>query len=355
MPLFYLDVFEMREILKAQGRALDGVCSSIELIIDNNFIMTADEATIKDWETFLALVNPPGMTLEERRAQVAAMLYRVSHIGEPEIRELFKFFSNGSIDVGFSRGVIELAIDLAPGEVLSVAAFLQVLSRRIPAHLSLRIVFQTKVGLRIRTHGQGYPYRSPMTGIPFAGTWPKRNTLPGLDDRALEVETDTNGFPYNAPAAGTRPYRNIPAGIERDRSQIRAHTDEYGYKVAASGTHEAGTIPGHAVEPGIEDRGIRLDPSTEGFSYVTPITGKAASGKFPERASKAELTASGVQVGAKARGYPYAVSATGQTDAGTTPKREAAAAAESGRFYTTAEAEGFRYTVKLCGTSYCKS
>lgn len=355
MPLFYLDVFEMREILKAQGHDLDSVGDALELIINNNYILTADEPTIKNWETFLGLVNPPDMTLEERRSQVAAMFYPASHIGEPEIKEIFKFFSAGSIDVSFLQGQIELAISLASDEVLSVAAFLQVLARKIPAHLSLHIVFQTKVGLHIGTRGRGFTYRSPMTGAVFTGVWPQRNTAPGLADNALDVTSTTAKFLYNAPAAGTRPYRNTPAGIAQRTVQIDDTAEGFAYSAVPAGTHEAGTIPGQATVPGIDAREIRLTPEAKSFSYTFPVTGKVDAGSAPRRSSEAALANDEVSVEPYAKGYSYAVPAAGRTQTGTTPQREAGAAVESNTFFAAAEAKGFRYTVKLCGTSYCKS
>ena len=273
MPLFYLDVFEMREILKAQGRNLDSVSSAFELIVSNNYILTADEPTIKSWETFLRLVNPPGMTLEERRSQVAAMFYPASHIGEPEIKEIFRFFSAGSVDVRFLQGQIELTISLASNEVLSVAAFLQVVARKIPAYLSLSVVFQTKIGLPIGTHGRGYTYRSPLAGTAFTGVHPQRNTSPGIVDTDLSVAMNADDFLYTAPAAGTRPYRNTPAGIDSREIQLAPEAAGYPYAVSASGRERAGTTPQRAARAAVESNTLFAAAEAESFRYTVKLCG----------------------------------------------------------------------------------
>ena len=81
MPIFYLDVFEMRAILRAQGRLLDGACAGLEEIVDANFILTANEATIRPWERVFKITYKSRLTLEQRRRVVIGYIIGFGHIG----------------------------------------------------------------------------------------------------------------------------------------------------------------------------------------------------------------------------------------------------------------------------------
>lgn len=141
MPLFYLDVFEMREILKAQGRLMDDVCASFELVIDNSFIMTADDQTIRKWEAVLNIPRDPSLTLEQRRKIVAGYTSGRGHIGEPEIREIVRQYTENAITVAFAKGVITIDIE---GEIFGEDSLVDTLLRRIPAHLALKILLHIR-------------------------------------------------------------------------------------------------------------------------------------------------------------------------------------------------------------------
>lgn len=134
MPLFYLDVFEMREVLKAEGRLIDGVSGGFELVVADNFILPADEATIEKWETALNIVYEETLTLDQRKQVVIGYICGNGHIGEPEIRDIIGRYTSAVVTVGFARGVITVVIE---GEVPGEATLLDTLLRRIPAHLRL--------------------------------------------------------------------------------------------------------------------------------------------------------------------------------------------------------------------------
>lgn len=135
-PVWYLDVFEMRQILKTEGRLLDGVCASIETIVGDNFILTADETTIRGWEETLGITHSQPMTLDQRRAVVISHFVGTGHIGEPEIRAIISAYTTAQVTVEFDRGVITVSI---VGEIFGEDNLLDTLQRRIPAHLALNM------------------------------------------------------------------------------------------------------------------------------------------------------------------------------------------------------------------------
>ena len=58
-PVFYRDVFEMRAILEAEGKIVDEATATINGVIENSFVESADEATITRLEAWLHLQTEP--------------------------------------------------------------------------------------------------------------------------------------------------------------------------------------------------------------------------------------------------------------------------------------------------------
>lgn len=107
-PVWYRDVLEMDAIWRVQGRELDGVRATVEGLIDNGYILTADLPTITSLEDFLRIVPEPRQSLDERRQMAAAYVRGLEHIGAPEIRSIVGAFTAGTVDVDFHAGVISV-------------------------------------------------------------------------------------------------------------------------------------------------------------------------------------------------------------------------------------------------------
>lgn len=133
-PRYYRHVFEMVEILKAYGQISDALESQIEQAFLNNFVLEADESTIRGWEDTLGITYSKSLSLEQRRRVIIARIAGHGHIGEPEIREVISNYSDKPVSVDFAKGIIYIVIE---GEVFDENNLLRTLLRRIPAHLSL--------------------------------------------------------------------------------------------------------------------------------------------------------------------------------------------------------------------------
>ncbi len=136
MPLYYLDVKEMRAVLRAQGYLLDGVCSGMEKLVDVNFILTADEAAVKQWERALEITYKGQPTLDQRKRVIIGYIIGQGHIGEKEIREIIGQYTPNAVAFSFMRGVITIMVE---GEIFDEDNLLKTLLKRIPAHLGLNI------------------------------------------------------------------------------------------------------------------------------------------------------------------------------------------------------------------------
>lgn len=141
MPVFYLDVAEMRAVLRAQGHLLDGVCEGMEKLVDVNFILTADDATIRLWEKALGITYRESLTLDQRKCVVIGYIIGLGHIGEQEIRAIIGQYTPNHVDFDFMRGTISIFID---DGVFDEENLLETLLHRIPAHLTLQITIHIR-------------------------------------------------------------------------------------------------------------------------------------------------------------------------------------------------------------------
>jgi len=117
-PAWYGGIREMDAIWYVMGDLLDGVRREITRAVDNNFINRADEETLLRLEAFLQL--PPVRSVDERRRMIASLLMGGGHIGEREILELVRRFTEGDVSVAFAGGVIRIWIVPSPDDRFSI-------------------------------------------------------------------------------------------------------------------------------------------------------------------------------------------------------------------------------------------
>lgn len=70
LPDYFKPIVEFLEILKAHGYALDGLDTNAAQVAANNYIQTADAATIAWWESVLGITYSFGDTIEFRRQRI---------------------------------------------------------------------------------------------------------------------------------------------------------------------------------------------------------------------------------------------------------------------------------------------
>ncbi len=151
-PVWYWDVFEMDAIWRAQGYELDNVRRTIERIIDDGYIATADSDMIAQYEHFLDLPADKTIPLEERRKIVSATLFLILHIGASEIKEIIGIFTDGPVTVTFANGKIGIIVESGEREPPSIDACDALLRKRIPAHLALDLCVHIRQSFRETLH-----------------------------------------------------------------------------------------------------------------------------------------------------------------------------------------------------------
>lgn len=184
-PRYYRDVFEMVEILKAQGRVMDALEDSVEQTFLDHFVLTASLPAIKTWEGFLGITYQEQLTLEQRRSVVVARLCSMGHIGEQEIRAMIGQYTPNHVDVDFLRGTISILIE---GAVFDEENLLKTLLKRIPAHLALDM----SVHIR-KQYRQTVPFQQVAADAPWiAGEPPMPGGVSKMDCRFRQGGTSTS-------------------------------------------------------------------------------------------------------------------------------------------------------------------
>ncbi|MEG1894651.1 MAG: hypothetical protein RR162_00325 [Oscillospiraceae bacterium] len=154
-PIFYLDVFEMKAILSAHGKLIDDTIANINLVVDNNFVENADEATITKLEKFLWLETDKTRPLEERKRLVFSFFVGFGKISASKIADMIRSFTDTESTITFEPGdaagnnYLTIMIERGTVEKLFFADIATVLYKKLPAHISykavVRYVFPTVV------------------------------------------------------------------------------------------------------------------------------------------------------------------------------------------------------------------
>lgn len=97
-PRFYRDVYEMVEILKANGRVFDRMEGDIEQTYLNCFIKYADEETIKKLEDFLDIRLNKSRTLEERRRLVMSYFIGFGKVSATMLKEMIQSYTGAEVE-----------------------------------------------------------------------------------------------------------------------------------------------------------------------------------------------------------------------------------------------------------------
>ena len=149
-PIYYLDVYEMQEVLKAEGALIDDLKKAIQKVFDNCFIDQMDEAHIAMLEDWLGIRFARQRTLSERRAALKAMFAGHGHISASLLKSIVQSYTNSEVEIYFEPivrtpgaqyyepGNNKLYINWLRGdaEIIYTQDIENLLSRMIPAHIA---------------------------------------------------------------------------------------------------------------------------------------------------------------------------------------------------------------------------
>ncbi|AUI73832.1 DUF2313 domain-containing protein [Lactobacillus helveticus] len=104
MPDYYNGVYEMEELLKAQGAALSEFDDARERALLNQYIVKADKKGIAIFENQYHISPEPGDTLEVRRQRLLMRVLPPQPITKRYLKELFKSLKiPANVSVDYSR------------------------------------------------------------------------------------------------------------------------------------------------------------------------------------------------------------------------------------------------------------
>jgi len=93
MPDYYTNVLEMNKLLEVEQIVLDDFLRNVESQQKNQFVMTADEAGIRLWETVVGIDTDSSLDLETRRFNVLARLMPPKPVTKRYMKELLKLLN----------------------------------------------------------------------------------------------------------------------------------------------------------------------------------------------------------------------------------------------------------------------
>lgn len=214
-PRFYRDVYEMVEILKANGRVFDRMEGDIEQTYLNCFIEYADEETIKKLEDFLDIRLNKSRTLEERRRLVKSYFIGFGKVSATMLKEMIQSYTGAEVECKFEpfdetgNNMLYLNFQRGKEPTLYMSDINLLLSKKIPAHIKWRaaVTYRFPIGIgKRRTH---YP-----CSYEFCGTKPEpvlvasahgieTVTAPGATNAVMTYKNSSEGGV--TPEAGTTP------------------------------------------------------------------------------------------------------------------------------------------------------
>lgn len=157
-PRFYDRIYEMQEILKAQGKVLDAAEIAFEIVLNNMFINYMDYDAVASLEEFLSIIPASNQTLDDRKKVLTAHFRGYGKISASVIKETsasYNLEAETYFDEQDENGNFLLRIKLkVPRYSDSISDYVEnvrILDVRLPAHLKkfYDIVFETdsKIGL----------------------------------------------------------------------------------------------------------------------------------------------------------------------------------------------------------------
>jgi len=151
-PRFYDRVYEMQEILKAQGKVLDIAEIAFEIVLNNMFINYMDYDSVASLEEFLSIIPASNQSLDDRKKVLTAHFRGYGKISSSVIKETslsYNLEAETFFDEQDEKGNFLLRIKLkVPRYSDSISDYVEnvrILDIRLPAHLKkfYDIVFET--------------------------------------------------------------------------------------------------------------------------------------------------------------------------------------------------------------------
>lgn len=174
-PSFYRGVYEMLELLKAQGNVSDNLKSDIQQVFYNQFIDTADCNTISEFEKVFNLKSS-SKTLNERREIVKACLTSSGKLSASKISDVINAYTGAKPTITFESENYQAKFDTLTinaergmGNTVDIAEIMKLISNKIPAHIFYNLILNYEFVLAIEASFEVYKSDVPKCGLYMCG------------------------------------------------------------------------------------------------------------------------------------------------------------------------------------------
>ena len=140
LPMFFQNIEEYPEIMKAWAKGLRMVGTDAQQVWDNLYVQTCDLATLEQYESYLKLNPSPGDTIEIRRARVMARLVLSVPYSERKIRSIFDdLFGADAYTLTVDSATSTVSMEFTKHASDGVGQFCSIWYGMAPAHVAFTV------------------------------------------------------------------------------------------------------------------------------------------------------------------------------------------------------------------------
>lgn len=157
-PAFYRDVFEMRAILEAEGKIIDNTTATINGVIENSFVETADETMITRLEAWLHIDTDKSQSLEERRKDVNAYFVGSGKLSASKLKSTLKALTGVDSDIRFTptddskNNTLIIEMQYETDNNINYLGIEKILTIKLPSHIAYKVLAKTNVSIFATPH-----------------------------------------------------------------------------------------------------------------------------------------------------------------------------------------------------------
>lgn len=159
-PRWYLDFYEMREIIRIEALVAENAQKAIDLILDNHFLDTINEDKASELEEYLNISDISSRSIEERRKIIKSYFLGRGKLSLSQIIAIVQALSGGDVNGDFSLGdsianhYIKLRITNCDIKYMLVD-IISTLKERVPAHLWVELFYTPRKIEKLLTYNSG--------------------------------------------------------------------------------------------------------------------------------------------------------------------------------------------------------
>lgn len=142
LPEYFRPILEFKELMKIDSLTLDELEKLVERVYKNNFIQTADAATLKSYEGWFGITYIPGETLEYRRQRIMQMFTTFPPFSEGYLRnKMSELYGNDyTLEVDPAKSALKAII--TSSKYGAVDLFYGLIWDIVPAHIDVTVNHQ---------------------------------------------------------------------------------------------------------------------------------------------------------------------------------------------------------------------